>query len=302
MKNILLIFIIAGISLSSLAQQSLSMSQYMHNQYAINPAFAGSREVITAYLGYRKQWAGMPSSPNSQFFSAHAPLKNESLAVGLTFFNEEITIAKNTGFSLAYAYRINLEGRKRLAFSINGGAISSTSSWDNVRLINPEDNAFGAKESELSPLLGFGMAWYSNTFFTGFSVPDLFYKNSFDEDSPFFNPAQTNFIITGGYLYRFSPLLAMQPSALIRINPNKSSVADISSSIIIQEFIWVGATYRTNSEIIAHVGWQVSPQYRLSYSYDYPTGDLGFLNNGSHEISLQFDFGYTINSVSPKFF
>ncbi|WP_083984978.1 type IX secretion system membrane protein PorP/SprF [Geofilum rubicundum] len=109
-------------------------------------------------------------------------------------------------------------------------------------------------------------------------------------------------LITAGYLYQLNPQLSLQPSTLIRYNPDQSAIVDISANALIQNRVWTGITYRTNSEIIGMAGWQVSPQLRVTYSFDYPTGDLSSLNSGSHEISLQFDFGYKINTANPRFF
>lgn len=304
MKYILTITILLLILIQTegFAQKKLPMSQYMHNQFAINPAFAGSRETMTMFAGYRKQWINVPNSPYAQFLSAHAPLKNDNIALGFTLFNEKFAIAQNTGFSAAYTYRIRMENDSRLAFSINAGFVSSKTGWDDIMLLEPGDDAFGESETQIDPQAGFGIAWYNSRFFAGFSISDLFYKSAFEKESPFFEPSKTDFLITAGYIFAPEQAVSFQPSALLRFNSEESTILDLSANIIIHKLVWTGLTYRTNQEWIAHLGWQVSPQFRVAYSYDYPTGDLGFLNNGSHEVSIQFDFGYKIQTVSPKFF
>ena len=77
---------------------------------------------------------------------------------------------------------------------------------------------------------------------------------------------------------------------------------DINATIIYDNMIWLGASYRTTKEYVALVGYQITPQLRFSYSFDYTTGDLATYNNGTHEIALQFDFGFKVNSPNPKFF
>lgn len=303
MRKLLTIFIVLmALPLSVTSQKKLTLSHYMHNQFAINPAFAGSREVLTLFGSYRKQWTSVPNAPQSMFFSAHAPLKNEKIALGMTLLNEEFAIAKNTGFSLAYTYRINVNHRQKLSFSINGGLISSRTSWSEVSLADPNDPAFGENETELDPQIGFGVAWYGREFFAGFSVSDLFYKNAIDPESPFFEPAKSDYMVTGGYLFQVNNWLSLQPSMLLRFNPDEYTLLDVSAAAIFQNTIWTGLTYRNNKEIVAMVGWQITPQLRFAYSFDYPSGDLGSLNNGNHEVSLQFDFGYKIPATSPKFF
>ncbi len=295
----LLIFVF---SLPGFSQKQIVASQYMHNQYSINPAFAGSREVMTVFAGYRKQWTGLPRSPHLQYFTAHTPLKNENIAFGLSFYNEQFPVVRNSGFSATYAYRVKLNDDSRLAFGISGGFVFSNIKWSNIDLIDPNDPSFGNNETETDPQLGFGIAWYKDRFFAGFSISDMFYKNPFNKESPFFEPKKTDYLITAGYLYDINQNVSLQPSALLKFNPDNTSLLDISGTVILRQFISAGITYRSNNEIIAMVSWLVSPQLRISYSYDYPTGNLSNLNSGSHELSLQFDFGYKISTVSPKFF
>ncbi len=302
MKQFLTMILLSAICVTVFAQKELVMTQYIHNQFAINPAFAGSRESLSAFGAYRMQWSSIPDAPNAQYFSMHAPLKNDKVALGLSFFNENVSIVQNTGFSAAYAYRIKVGQSSRVAFSLSTGLLSSKSSWDRLSLTDPNDPAFGENETYINPMLGFGVAWYSQDFFAGFSIPDLFYNGNFDDESPVFEPDKTNYLITAGYLYALNPNISLQPATLFRYNPGQSTIVDLSANVLIQNRFWTGLTYRTNSEIIAMAGWQASPQLRVAYSFDYPTGDLSNLNSGSHELSLQFDFGYKINTVNPRFF
>jgi type IX secretion system PorP/SprF family membrane protein len=303
MKQLVLItLIILTIPASVFSQKKMIVSQYMHNRYAINPAFAGSREVLSLHGSYRKQWVSAPNSPEAQFFTAHAPLKNDNIALGLTLFNEKYAIAKNTGFALAYAYRINAGNQTKLAFSINAGMVSSKTQWDDVTRETPDDPAFGENETVVDPQVGFGVAWYGNNFFSGFSISDLFYKNAVDPESPFFEPSKSDYVLTGGYLFKATSAIKLQPSVLVRFNPDEFTLIDYSATAIIQNLIWTGLTYRSNKELIAMVGWQVTPQLRFAYSFDYPTGDLANMSSGNHEVSIQFDFGYKVRTISPKFF
>lgn len=297
--TLLLLAIMPG---NLLAREKLPMSQYMHNQFALNSAFAGSRETMTMFAGYRKQWIGVPGSPYAHFLSAHAPMKNDNVALGFTLFSERFAIARNSGFRGSYTYRLRVAGNSRLAFSLNAGFVSASSGLGDVRLLEPGDEVFGQNETWVSPRAGFGIAWYNHRFFSGFSVPDLIYTGTFNNTSPTLDLSKTGFLITGGYLFPASHTISLQPSTLLRYFPNQTAVLDLSANVIIRELIWTGLTYRTNRELIAHLGWQVNDQLRVAYSFDYPTGSLGFLNNGSHEISIQFDLGFRINTVSPRFF
>src|SRR5512137_2753685 len=48
-------------------------SQYLQNGLLINPAYAGSRGALSAFLSYRMQWMGIPNAPVFQSVSLNAP-------------------------------------------------------------------------------------------------------------------------------------------------------------------------------------------------------------------------------------
>jgi len=305
MKYLLLVLLISVASSTLFSQERmLMMSQYLHNQYMLNSAFGGSREVLSLFGSYRQQFAGSPYSPSSQSFTAHAPLKNEHLALGLAIHNENYKLYSGTKATMSYTYRLITEKGNKIAFSLNGGFM--TYGWgvgDNIDLIDPNDPTYQNWKGEIDHrfALGFGTAWYGKNFFLGFSVYDFFYRAPFLPENTFFSLGNSTYIFTGGYLFEISETLQLQPSALLNLE-RIGTTADISVSAILINTLWAGITFRTNKEYVGIVGWQVTPQLKVTYSYDFPTGDLKKFSAGSHEISLQFDFGYKIYTSSPKFF
>ena len=284
-------------------ERMLMTSQYVHNQYLINPAFAGSRETLSLFGSYRQQWRDIPNPPASINFSAHAPLKNEHVALGMSIYNESYAALKNTGVTASYTYRLFTESGNKIAFSLNAGLSIANYGQLNITPIDPDPDVFtGEFEIDNKPVLGFGAAWYGNNFFAGFSVYDFFYRAPFDYTTSLFAFGKSSLLLTGGYMFDISDELKLQPSALLKFGSEVQTLADLSASAIYDNMIWLGGTYRTNKEVVAMVGWQIIPQLRVTYTYDFPTGDLRALNVGNHEISLQFDFGYKIITASPKFF
>jgi type IX secretion system PorP/SprF family membrane protein len=90
-------------------QQDAQYSQYMFNTLVLNPAYAGSREVVSATALYRKQWVNTPGSPRTTTFSVDAPFKREKVGVGLVVFNDKIGITNTTGAYGSYAFRMRLK-------------------------------------------------------------------------------------------------------------------------------------------------------------------------------------------------
>ena len=56
------------------AQQLPQISQYLRNQYMINPGAAGVYDFTDVTLGGRLQWAGLEDAPKTSYLAASAPL------------------------------------------------------------------------------------------------------------------------------------------------------------------------------------------------------------------------------------
>jgi type IX secretion system PorP/SprF family membrane protein len=196
-----------------------------------------------------------------------------------------------------------------LAFSINGGGSFYNSNWTEISTFDPQkgeqayDDVFAANESNFAPVVGFGSAWYSNKFFLGLSVPNFFYYDPYVEGgSNEFALDKANFLATGGYLFSLSKKWHLQPSFMAHYNPEFDSSLDINATVIYNNMLWFGGAYRTTGDFVALLAYQVTPQLRFSYSLDYTTGDISSFNDGTHEVAIQFDFGYKVKTPNPKFF
>ena len=74
------------------AQQDPMYTHYMYNTLMINPAYAGSREALTATLLHRSQWVDFKGAPLVQSLTMHMPLKNKHLGVGLSVLNDKLFV------------------------------------------------------------------------------------------------------------------------------------------------------------------------------------------------------------------
>ena len=72
------------------AQQDPMYSQYMFNMLSVNPAYTGSRDMLTMTALYRKQWAGISGAPNTFSFSADTPIRNQKMALGINVVSDKM--------------------------------------------------------------------------------------------------------------------------------------------------------------------------------------------------------------------
>lgn len=84
-------------------------SQYLQNGLLINPAYTGTREVLSGFLSYRMQWMGTGGSPLLQSVSFHSPMKNDKIALGMMAQFMKFGATKSTSIYGSYAYHIKLK-------------------------------------------------------------------------------------------------------------------------------------------------------------------------------------------------
>ena len=101
-RNITLAFA-ALLSVGLHAQHTPLTTQYLFNGLLINPAYAGSRDALTANLTYRQQWVGFEGAPTTQILSVHSPVNGKHIGLGLMVYNDRIGVSRETGVMTNYA-------------------------------------------------------------------------------------------------------------------------------------------------------------------------------------------------------
>src|SRR5688572_13416949 len=99
---VLFLMVIAG---RLAAQHSAHYSQYMFNALLFNPAYSGAHEALNLTALYRNQWLGIDGAPKAISFTAHSPLKNKKVNLGLSIENESVGLFNHTQAKMMYAYR-----------------------------------------------------------------------------------------------------------------------------------------------------------------------------------------------------
>ena len=300
MRYVILIGLFIQLHINVIGQIFPIYSQYLTNGLLINPAYAGSRDVLSTVLDYRNQWAGFDGAPVTQTLSGHMPLQNKSLAVGIIITNESMGIINNTAIFGNYAYRMRLNSGM-LAFGLKAGIELYKESDSQLIIKDPGDYLFSNNGSYLLPNFGVGMYFYNSSYFAGISLPTILsYRetpggNGYD----IYNKAGNyQFLINGGGLITISDNFKLKPSTLIRYSVSTPVLYDlnISAFLLKDGILSVGASYREKDALVGLIEVQLNPQLRVGYSYDYSFSALGNYSGGSHEITLRYEFKYIVNA------
>ncbi|MGC8824117.1 MAG: PorP/SprF family type IX secretion system membrane protein [Bacteroidales bacterium] len=306
-RSYILFFVLHGLNwLTAPAQYYPVFSQYISNGLIINPGFTGSREVLSLNLLYRKQMLGFTGSPNYLVFSAHSPLKNPNLGVGMLLFEEKTGPIHNSHLYLHYAFRIPTQ-HGRLSLGLKAGVVYTQYNWRQIYLNDAPDPAFsGDVQTFLMPNFGAGIYYYSSKMFGGFSIPYfLSYteKNNYQSISFQNDFKNYNFLLSGGYVFAISGNLQYKPSFLYKIHTKAQSQLDINSTFILfDDKFNFSIAYRVNEAWVGSLDIRLNPQFRLGYTYEYAGRVAKFFNYTSHEIGLRYELMYKIKASNPRYF
>ncbi|MFD1630603.1 type IX secretion system membrane protein PorP/SprF [Pseudopedobacter beijingensis] len=307
-KLIILAVLLLSIVYKVNAQQAAMYSQYMFNTLAINPAYAGSRNVTSATALYRHQWTGIEGAPKTATFTIDAPLDQKRMGIGFQAYSDKAGIIKNNGVALSYAYRIRMD-KGTLAFGMQAGASQYQADFTSVSLSqtsNTIDPAFANNVDKLLFDLGAGLYYNSDKFYVGLAGMGLL-KNRFTSYESagvkFGSREEVHLFLSSGVVLPLNEDFKLKPSILIKGVKGAPIEGDINATLWIKDVIAVGAQYRTSADLAGMLEIQATPQIRIGYSYDYSTTQLRNYNSGSHEIMLRYEFGFNSNKfLSPRYF
>lgn len=287
------------------AQHDPLVSQYLLNGLVINPAYTGSREVFTVNGLYRNQWVGIDGAPVTQVISAHTPLKNKSLALGMLFSNEKIGVSNSTSINANVAYRIAMN-KATLSFGVSVGMNLLSSNFTELATTEGNDLAFaGDLRSNIQPDFGAGIYYQSKKYFVGLSIPRFISRQYHYTDGQLDIQSKAgvhNLILNGGMLVKLSSQFKLKPSTLLRYAQSGDYQIDLNANLIYNDFLWLGISYRHAESVVALLEVQINQQFRVAYAYDYSLSIFRKYTSGSHEIGLQYEFGYRVKSMDPRFF
>ena len=308
--------------LPAAAQQRPQYTQYIFNNYIINPALTGIENYTDVRLGSRNQWQGLEGAPKTSYFSIHAP-------IGKDFINGNATSVPESGGSnpmsrsvvqtyqasephhgigfhavtdqagplsslyanVTYAYHIGINTNTNLSFGVAAGISKLNLDISKVRTDVEIDPAIsGDINNRLQPDLGAGVWLYGPTYFAGISAQSLLGRTiTFTgNNDPRYGLGREipHLFFSAGYKFFLGEDVAAIPSTMIKYVTPAPLTVDVNLKVAFQDKFWVGASYRKNDAIAGMLGFNVSSLFNVSYSYDYTTSNLNSVSNGSHEIVL----------------
>lgn len=297
---------LAGNSLMS--QQQQSFSQYHLNDFAFNPAVAGTKSYTAFQLAYRKQWGGIEGGPKTMMAYVHMPLEfhSTSLGVGMMLYKDQAAAVHRNGMSLSYAQHFSYNDAISFSLSITGNA--EQYSFDREILeknLDPGDPLLSvAGKWKIATDAGFSFLVYGDKWSAGGFGNNLFQSRiSIRNNSKtklyrhYYAMAQVEFELDQDRTF------TMLPAVMIKAVAGMPVQTDLNINFIHLDSKWLGLHVRTNETYIFSIntGMLINEKLVMGYAYDFMlnsrAGVSRVFNNNSHELTLGWRMSREKNNV-----
>lgn len=302
MKNLVIILLLASASVC--AQQDPQYTNYMYNTINVNPAYAGSRGVMSIFGLYRTQWTGLDGAPQTGTASMHTPIENSNVGVGLSFDNDRIGASNESNISLDVSYTIPVSDNYKLGLGVKGTANLFNTDYTKLNRYDMNDPKFQNNiENKFTPNIGAGVYFYSDKLYLGLSVPHFLETESYDDNISKTTLEKMHYYVIGGYVFDLSPSLQFKPAFMCKTVEGAPLQLDVSGNFLFNEKFTLGAAYRWDAAASILAGFQINSGLLIGYGYDLETTQLANYNSGSHELFLRFELSKNRDRVdTPRFF
>ena len=302
MKNKFLLVTILFTGLVSFAQQDAQFTQYMYNTININPAYAGSRGVMSIFALHRTQWVGLDGAPVTNTASINTPLNTKNLGLGVSIINDKIGPTDENTISADLSYTVPTSEKFKLSFGLK--ATANLFSLDASKL-NPvqSDPSIRDYNNKFTPNIGAGIYYHSDKAYVGLSIPNFIETSRYDDNEVAIFKEKITYYLIGGYVFDLDYNLKFKPALLTKMVSGAPLQVDVSGNFLINEKFTVGVAYRWSAAVSAMVGFQITDGLYIGYGYDLETTRLANYNAGSHEVFLRYDiFKNNKKITTPRFF
>ncbi len=271
------------------AQQKPVYTQYILNNYIINPAISGIENYTDLKFSYRNQWSGINGAPVTTYMSIHGPIGKKDYRTTATSYSvpgenprgrsyvEEYTapephhgvgaivVSDKTGYIsrwgayATYAYHRGLNPRTTLSagFMVGMSSVTVDASkieWGSPTFTSQSDLAIGYLSgaiSKMKPEVGAGLWLYGAQYFAGVSVMNIIpAKAKFGADSSIYGSNfKPHFFVTAGYKTFVSDDLSLTPSIMVQYVKPIPPQIFAGLKLQYQDKAWVGTNFRFGDQL-----------------------------------------------------
>jgi type IX secretion system PorP/SprF family membrane protein len=335
MKQFLIYTVLMLAGYIAIAQQKPHYTQYILNQYIINPALSGIENYVDIKASHRLQWVGIQDAPVTTYLTIHGPIGKSDYKTTATSFDvpgenprgksywEDYSASKpHHGWGLqvindrtgplnnfsaygTYAYHVGLTPRTNLAAGIGLGLSNTSINGDKLQFSTPVDPVVYSSGlvNNVRFDMNAGLYLYSADYFVGISAQQLVpskidFSNNLIRKTT--GKSVPHLFATAGYRFSIGEEVNLIPSVMVKYVQPAPVQVEMNAKLQYRDLIWIGAGYRHKDGIAAMIGLNVSNTFNVGYSYDYTTSRLNNYTKGTHEIVVGFIIGNKFGDSCPR--
>lgn len=274
------------------AQQLPQYTQYMLNEFAINPAVAGKEEFADVRSNNRYQWVGITDAPRTYMLTVNGPMKLKNMGLGMNLFTDIVGPTRRVGLNFSYAYHIKLNEETKVSLGLSAGVLQWGIDGHKLQLHDAGDeNLLTQYQTTYVPDFGAGILLYTKKYYIGVAVPQM-YQSKINLYPGVENKGKlvTHFNVNGAYKFDLGEDFKLEPSFILKYATPAPMKLDVGVRAIYREQVWLGAAYRHNDAVTALVGYLYKNYLMIGYSYDFSTTNIRRYSSGTHEVMLGLRF------------
>ena len=307
-----------GICATGLAQQRPHYTQYILNQYIVNPAITGIENYADLKLSTRDQWVGLRGAPKTSYLTVHMPVgkkdyrtsttsyeipgknprgtyywENYTAAephhgIGLAVINDATGSFNRFSANISYAYHLGLSPTTNLSGGFYAGITNvsiNRSKQDFSGGGDPFDPATTAaldgEINRIRPDVGVGLYLYSRSYFVGFAAQQVIpQKVVFADDAAYPTSGRLvpHLFLSAGYRFLLTEDINAIPSLMVK---------------------YINGSSETNFQPEANVKLQYRDLFWVGGSYRYENGYAAMAGlNLKNTINVGYAYDFTTTAVN----
>jgi len=288
------------------AQQAPFYTQYMYNDYLINPAVAGTYNYFQFRANARIQWIGITDSPRTMSIAGYGPFKSRDMGYGGYIYNDVTGPESRLSLGGSYAYHIAINEALRISGGLSFGIMQYK--LDGT-VMNFDDEIYdpvmsNGVESRIIPDASVGFLLYETRYYVGIAAHQLF-GNKYNthevaDSSQGISRLTQHLYLSGGYNIQLNREFSILPSVLLKYAAPGQFQADINAKVTYNRIVWGALTYRfgssgyfTSDAIAIMGGYNHENKFYIGLAYDLTVSDLRKYSSGTIEVMI----GYRFNSI-----
>jgi type IX secretion system PorP/SprF family membrane protein len=334
MRKLLLVHCFLFFVLVSKSQQRPHYTQYILNNYILNPALSGIENYTDVKLSARDQWVGLNGAPTTFYFTIHGPIGKEDYkttatsfdmngenprgssywqdyeaskphhGIGFSVISDKTGLYQHLTANISYAYHIGISPRTNIAAGFSGGIAQVSYDRSKSTPVDPNDPALGDYNGNVHrvvPDLNAGIWIYSADYFIGLAAQQVIPQQVEFSDVTGFKLIPHYFISTG-YRFLLTEDINALPSVMMKFIPGSANKTqfDVNVKLQFRDQLWAGGSYRVQDGYAVMAGLKISSNFNAGYSYDFTTTRLNTVSSGTHEIIIGFLLGNRYDDTCPR--